>query len=207
MQANMPVQPGPGGVPAVGLTPIVRQRWLRELIATWGFAQRNYYITKRYVWWELVWLAYTMANVMSIGYIGAGVTAAGGSDAPANSAALTTYLLVGALLWSYLSMLFDIMSETVGWERWEGTIEYTFMAPASRATHLVGTGIYAVVYGILRTALLLGVVAFIFGSFLLLISGVYYPIDVLPGWMQSLAYVSPVYYALEGIRATLLDGA
>ena len=65
--------------------------------------------------------------------------------------ALTTYLLIGALIWSYLSMLFDILSETVSWERWEGTIEYTFMSPASRATHLLGTSIYAVIYGIVRT--------------------------------------------------------
>ncbi len=44
-------------------------------------------------------------------------------------------------------------------------------------------------------------VVFIFGSVLLLISGVYYPIDVLPEWMQTLAKLSPVTYALEGIRA------
>jgi ABC-2 type transport system permease protein len=49
-------------------------------------------------------------------------------------------------------------------------------------------------------------VTFIFGSVLLLISGVYYPVDVLPGWMQALATVSPVTYALEGARAALLDG-
>ena len=41
---------------------------------------------------------------------------------------------------------------------------------------------------------------------LLLISGIYYNVDVLPGWMQPLAYISPVYYALDGIRATLLEG-
>ena len=42
---------------------------------------------------------------------------------------------------------------------------------------------------------------------LLLISGIYYSIDVLPEWMQALAKFSPLYYALNGIRATLLDGA
>ncbi|MBA3337001.1 MAG: ABC transporter permease [Chloroflexia bacterium] len=225
--------------------------WLTELIATWGFVQRNYFITKRYVWWEAVWLVYTTANAMSVGFIGAGVEQSTGG---LSTAGLTTFLLIGAILWSYLSMLFDILSETVSWERWEGTIEYTFMSPASRATHLIGTGIYAVIYGILRTIVMLGFISlffdlelgnanyagallilatcsislvgfgmvasvmpllspekgqqvtFIFGSFLLLISGVYYSIDVLPGWMQTLAQFSPVYYALLGIRATLLDG-
>nr|MDQ3044518.1 ABC transporter permease [Chloroflexota bacterium] len=194
---------------------------------------------------------YTTANAMSVGFIGAGVEQ---QTDGRSTAGLTTFLLIGAILWSYLSMLFDILSETVSWERWEGTIEYTFMSPASRATHLIGTGIYAVIYGIARTVVMLGLISlffdlelrdanyvgallilatcsislvgfgmvasvmpllspekgqqvtFIFGSFLLLISGVYYSIDVLPGWMQTLAQFSPVYYALLGIRATLLEG-
>jgi len=42
---------------------------------------------------------------------------------------------------------------------------------------------------------------------LLVVSGVYYPVDVLPEWMQWLAKISPATYALEGIRAAILDGA
>src|SRR6266508_1222239 len=125
-----------------------KSTWLTELIAAWGFVQRNYYLTKRYFMWELVWLAYTTANAMSIGFIGVGVQQSGAS---ADTSRITTFLLIGAMIWSYLSMLFDILSETVSWERWEGTIEYTFMAPASRATHLIGTSIYAIIYGILRS--------------------------------------------------------
>ena len=53
--------------------------------------------------------------------------------------------------------------ETVAWERWEGTIEYTFMAPLSRAMHLVGTGVFAVLYGLVRAILLFVVVALFFG--------------------------------------------
>jgi ABC-2 type transport system permease protein len=47
----------------------------------------------------------------------------------------------------------------------------------------------------------------IFTAVLLLISGIYYSVDVLPGWMQPLANISPVYYALDGIRDTLMYGA
>jgi ABC-2 type transport system permease protein len=49
-------------------------------------------------------------------------------------------------------------------------------------------------------------VTFIFGSVLLLISGVYYDVEVLPGWMQQLARFSPVTYALRGIRGALTEG-
>jgi len=42
---------------------------------------------------------------------------------------------------------------------------------------------------------------------ILLVSGVYYPIEVLPGWMQKVATVSPATYVLQGVRAALIDGA
>lgn len=230
-----------------------KPRWLIELIATWGYVQRNYYLTKRYFMWEIVWLVYTTMNAVTITFIGAGAgeLAGGGFD----TGRYMTYLLVGALIWSYLSMIFDVLSETVSWERWEGTMEYTFMSPASRATHLLGMGIYAVVYGIIRTAIVLGVatlffdldlsnanylgalvvlavcsvslvgfgvvaavmpllspekgqqVTYIVSAVLLLVSGVYYDVSVLPGWMQTVAVFSPVTYALDGIRASLLEGA
>jgi len=44
-------------------------------------------------------------------------------------------------------------------------------------------------------------------ALLLLFSGIYFPISVLPEWMQSLARFSPATYVLEGMRAALLDGA
>jgi ABC-2 type transport system permease protein len=230
-----------------------RPLWLSELVAVWGYVQRNYFLTKRYLMWEIVWLVYVTVNAMAITFIGAGAQEFGGMNIDIER--YMTYLLVGALLWNYLSMLFDVLSETVSWERWEGTIEYTFMSPSSRVTHLLGMGLYAVFYGILQTALTLGVcylffdldlsranywgallilavcsvslvgfgivaavlpllspekgqqVSYIISSVLLLVSGVYYEVDVLPGWMQAIATVSPVTYALQGARAALLDGA
>jgi ABC-2 type transport system permease protein len=48
---------------------------------------------------------------------------------------------------------------------------------------------------------------FIAQGLLLVVSGVYYPVDVMPEWMQGLAAISPATYALEGIRSAILDGA
>ncbi|HEX5850961.1 MAG TPA: ABC transporter permease [Rubrobacter sp.] len=228
--------------------------WLTEMVAVWGYVQRNYFLTKRYFMWEIVWLTFTTVNAMSITFIGAGVDEVGGGQGTDISFYMT-YLLIGALIWSYLSMIFDILSETVQWERWEGTIEYTFMSPTSRVTHLLGMGVYAIVYGILRTAIVFGVamlafdldlsnanywaalvvlavcsislvgfgvvaavmpllspekgqqVTYIVSAILLLVSGVYYPVSVLPGWMQVVAQFSPVTYALRGFRAALQHGA
>src|SRR5438477_465400 len=44
-------------------------------------------------------------------------------------------------------------------------------------------------------------------GFLLLVSGVYYPLSVLPAVMQVAGAASPLTYALSGIRSSLLDGA
>ena len=232
---------------------MLKPRWLVEVIAVWGYVQRNYFLTKRYFMWELVWLTFTTVNAMSITFIGAGVDLVGGGEGT-DTERLMAFLLVGALIWSYLSMIFDVLSETVQWERWEGTIEYTFMSPTSRVTHLLGMGVYAVVYGIARTVVVLGVamlafeldlseanywaalvvlagcsislvgfgvvaavmpllspekgqqVTYIVSALLLLVSGVYYPVKVLPEWMQVIAQFSPVTYALEGSRAALLEG-
>src|SRR5213078_1633143 len=47
---------------------------------------------------------------------------------------------------------------------------------------------------------------FIAQGMLLVVSGVYYSVEVLPGWMQWLSKISPATYALRGIRAAIIDG-
>jgi len=44
-------------------------------------------------------------------------------------------------------------------------------------------------------------------AMLLLVSGVYYPVDVLPQWLQFFAKLSPATYVLDGSREALLSGA
>ena len=48
---------------------------------------------------------------------------------------------------------------------------------------------------------------FIAQGLLLVVSGVYYPVSVLPQWMQWISVVSPATYTLEGARRAILDGA
>src|SRR5437763_12538410 len=223
-----------------------------QALALLGVVERNAYLVKRYGWWELAFFVWTIANALPVVFIADGVKATGGT---LDVERQTTILLIGAVLWAYLGIVFEILTETVAWERWEGTIEYTFMAPLSRAVHLFGMGAFGVLYGVVRTALLFTVVALFFGlsfpqadwgaallllavasvsfvgvgmvtavlplispekgaqlgfiaqGFLLAVSGVYYPVSVMPEWMQWLSTISPATYALEGIRAAVLDGA
>ena len=223
-----------------------------QLIGLGGVVERNVYLTRRYIWWDVAFMVWTIANTLTIVFIAEGFEATGG-DIDVERA--TTTLLIGAVVWAYLGIIFEFLTETVAWERWEGTIEYTFMAPLSRAMHLGGSGVFAVLYGMIRAALLFIVVALFFGlslpdanfpaaivllllasisffgigmmtavlplispekgaqlgfvgqGMLLVVSGVYYPVSVLPEWMQWLSTISPATYALRGIRASILDGA
>ncbi|MHB8451828.1 MAG: ABC transporter permease, partial [Mycobacteriales bacterium] len=43
-------------------------------------------------------------------------------------------------------------------------------------------------------------------ALVLLLSGVYYAVDVLPSWLRVFATVSPATYLLSGIRAAVIDG-
>ncbi|WP_206425327.1 ABC transporter permease [Staphylospora marina] len=72
------------------------------------------------------------------------------------------YLVIGALFWGFMAVLFEEVSNSITWERWEGTIEYTFMAPIRRVTHLGGMCMFAVLYGTLRTIVVLTAVALFF---------------------------------------------
>jgi ABC-2 type transport system permease protein len=47
---------------------------------------------------------------------------------------------------------------------------------------------------------------FVVQSSLLLVSGVYYSVDILPGWMQVISHLSPATYVLDGVRAGLING-
>ncbi len=48
--------------------------------------------------------------------------------------------------------------------------------------------------------------SFMMQAALLLISGVYYSVDVLPPWLRVFSTLSPATYILHGIRAALING-
>lgn len=226
---------------------------LHQIWASYAFVERNLNLVKRYWAWEMVWLVYSIANSLSVSYIGLGMERIAGSQ-NVNGRYLVLYLVIGTLVWRYLSIIFYWITELISIERWEGTIEYTLMAPIRRIVHMAGQTFFSVVYSLFFTAVILGVTVLLFeinlsnanllggtlmllvGSLsfigvsimasvlpllfpergaqmthivialLLLVSGVYYPVDVLPELLQRLAVFSPATYVLEGTRSALLEG-
>jgi ABC-2 type transport system permease protein len=219
----------------------------------WAFVERQTNLWKRYWAWELVWLVYGVVNTLAITFI-AKQAEYEGLATHDQASKLVLFLLLGTLVWAYLSAVLDDISLVVTWERWEGTIEHTLMAPVPRWVHLVGMATFGVLHATVRTTLILlialpffhvalgqadwpsaiaiiaigsfsiaglGIMAgvlpllypergtqmsFMVQAVVLLISGVYYSIDVLPPWLRVFSHASPATYVLEGIRGAIING-
>ncbi len=225
---------------------------IQEVRASYAFMERNAFLVKRYLSWEVVWLVYSIANSLSVSFIGMGMEQLSGQDIDGRN--LVLYLVIGTLVWRYLSLIFYWITDVIAMERWEGTIEYTLMAPIRRVTHMAGQTSIAVIYSLIFSSIILVVTVFLFDidmsnanmfggtlmlivgslsfidvgvmgsilpllfpergsqmthviiAILLLVSGVYYPVSVLPELLQKLAVLSPATYVLEGTRLALLEG-
>jgi len=219
----------------------------------WAFIERQTNLWKRYWAWELVWLAYGVVNTLAITFIAEQVGVVGIAGAEEVSQ-LVLFLLIGTLVWAYLSAVLDDVSLVITWERWEGTIEHTLMAPVARSLHLIGMALFGIIHAIVRTLLIFAIVVpffaldlgqadflaaavvvglgslsivgiailggvlpllypergtqmtFMMQAAILLVSGVYYSVDVLPGWLRVFSVASPATYIIDGIRAALIDG-
>lgn len=217
----------------------------REFRASFAFVERNFNLTKRYWGWEVAFMVYSVAGALAVTLIGR----------DQNSARLILSLMIGATFWNYLSVVFSIIAEQISWERWEGTLEYTMMAPVRRVSQLLGSTVFAIMWGLIHTTVVLTVLVLFFGidlshadfltaivlmlvgslsiigigmmaatlpliwvergdqmvfviqSLLLLISGVYYSVTILPAPMQVVSALSPATYILDGVRQALIDGA
>jgi ABC-2 type transport system permease protein len=217
----------------------------REFRASFAFVERNFNLTKRYWGWEVAFMVYSVAGALAVTLIGR----------DQDSARLILSLMIGATFWNYLSVVFSIIAEQISWERWEGTLEYTMMAPVRRVSQLLGSTVFAIMWGFIHTTVVLTVLVLFFGidlshadfltalvlmlvgslsiigigmmaatlpliwvergdqmvfviqSLLLLISGVYYSVTILPEPMQVVAAFSPATYILDGVRQALIDGA
>jgi ABC-2 type transport system permease protein len=220
----------------------------------WAFVERQTNLWKRHWAWEVVWLVYGVVNTLAVTFIAQQLADEGvvrGDEANE----LVLFLLIGTLAWAYLSAILDDISLVVTWERWEGTIEHTLMAPVPRVAHLIGTAVFGVLHALVRTTAVmaislpffdvdlsgadwstaivvllvgslsligLGILAgvlpliypergeqlsFMVQASVLLVSGVYYSVDVLPEWLQALSWLSPATYLLDGVRDAIIDGA
>lgn len=120
-------------------------------------------------------------------------------------------VIVGSAAWSYVFTTFRV-------------VVYLLAGVLLLGLDLSGANVWAALL-----ILLLGIIAFasigilaasiimvikrgdpitaLFGNLANLVGGVFYPIEVMPDWLQAIARLLPITYALHGLRLALLTGA
>src|ERR1700750_1978522 len=111
---------------------------------TWAFVFRDYHLTRRYFSWVVVFTFYAVVNSATVVLIGVAM----------HDRRLTLMLLVGVMLWGMLSVVFQEIANSITYERWEETLEYTFMAPVSRLIHLAGVSLFSTAYAVVRAVVI-----------------------------------------------------
>ena len=217
-----------------------------ELIGLSGVFERNVYLVTRYIWWDLAFFVWTIANTLTIVFIGEGVEATRrqhrrrpGDDQPArrrrrlgvprhhlrdphrdrrlgalggddrvhvHGAALAAGAPVrdgrcspSSTGSSARSLLFGVVALFFDLDLADADFLAAIVVLLVASVSFIGIGMMTAVLPLIspEKGTQLGFMA---QGILLVISGVYYPVSVLPEWMQFLSVVSPATYALDGLR-------
>ncbi len=120
-------------------------------------------------------------------------------------------VIVGSAMWSYAYTTFRVLVYLLVGVLLLGLNLSAANVPAALLILLLGIISFASI-GILAASVIMVVkrgdpVTALFGNLATLVGGVYYPIDVMPDWLQAVAKLLPITYALNGMRAALLNGA
>lgn len=83
--------------------------------------------------------------------------------------------------------------------------------PATLLVLLVSVAIF-IAFGVLSAAAIVWLkkgdpITWVLGGMGSILGGAYFPVDVMPAWMQKISYLIPVTYSLDALRMTMLKGA
>lgn len=162
-----------------------------------------------------------------------------------------SYILIGAIGWSFLWSIMNATSVSLRSEMMVGTLESILLTSTKILTMMFSYALYGSIFGLLSISLLLIVGYFIFGisafatasiftviifilstammfgfglifggltiwqkniggtivlfqNISMFFCGVYFPISVLPEFLQPIVHYMPFYYSIEGIRLSLI---
>src|ERR1051325_3929978 len=154
---------------------------------TWAFLFRGWHITRRYIGWVIVFNFYAVVTSATVAPVSRAVHLLGVSlFSLINSIVTSIIVLIGLMLFTDLQL------------RGVNFFGVLIVLAVSTAA-FVGLGLFAAVFPVMSAER--GAEAtHIFQGSLLLVSGVYYPIDVLPHWLQPVSAISPATYTLSACR-------
>jgi ABC-2 type transport system permease protein len=122
-----------------------------------------------------------------------------------------SWLIIGSAAWSYVYTTFRVLVYLVVGALFLGLD----LSRANYAAALVVLLLSIVSFaslGILAASLIMVIkrgnpITAVFGNVSNLIGGVFYPVAILPTWLQAIAHLLPITYALRAMRGALLAGA
>src|SRR5207253_2966835 len=157
-----------------------------QLVGLFGIVERNVYLTKRYFLWDIAFMVWTIANTLTIVFI-----ARAALLSPAQEHPLSTTPLVGAAF--------------IGIHAPQANYGAALALLALASISFIGVGIMTSVLPLIspEKGAQLG---FVCQGVMLVVSGVYYPVTVMPEWMQWIAKFSPATYAIRGDRNSIIHG-
>ncbi len=116
----------------------------------------------------------------------------------------------GSSLWSYTRTTLDVLVYLVVGSLFLG-VELQGNVMAAVLVLLVSVAAFSAI-GVISASIILVIkrgdpVVWVFSTVSSLLGGVYYPITILPDWVQRVAQLLPITYALRALRLVLLQGA
>jgi len=116
----------------------------------------------------------------------------------------------GSSLWGYSRTTLEVLIYLVmGRLFWN--VHLRGNLPAAAAALLLSLIAFSAI-GVISSSIILVIkrgdpLMWVWGTASYLLGGVYYPITILPGWVQGLARLLPITYSLRALRLALLQGA
>jgi len=203
----------------------------REFRAALGFVIRDLHLTRRYLGWEIVFIGYSLVNALALGLIKVDVPAedqAEGILFLVTGAVFWSFLIIlfdithllgesgFGVCYSIVRSIFVLVvvvlffhfsypdAHILGYLK-NANFLGAVLVLAVASLSFLGMGIMAAILPLLSPEK--GPQAtHVFQALIMLISGVYYNVSVLPAWIKPVSRLSPGTYALRSIRAALLDG-
>ncbi len=167
------------------------------------------------------YFSFVIIGIAFSGYFGVGLNSfartlreaqtTGTLEAMIMSPTSVSTIIVGSALWSYVLTTIRVFLYLL-----IGVALFTLNLDQANYAAALVTLILAIVafasIGIIAAAVIMVVkrgepLTILFGTVANLVGGIYYPVEILPDWLQIISRLIPVTYALRAMRMTLLAGA
>jgi ABC-2 type transport system permease protein len=167
------------------------------------------------------YFAFVLIGIAFSGYFGVGLSSFAGTIRQAQTTGTLEAMLVtptpvslivlSSALWEYLVVTFHVLVYLAVGALILGVDLSNSNVPAALLTLILTVTSFSSI-GIIAASFIMVLkrgdpVTWLFNSVSSLLGGVYYPVAILPDWLQAVSALLPITYALRAMRLALLQGA